>query len=400
MKTFLIRSGEGRVCFSALPMRLHGQADAKGRVWNMLMPADATKYRGDLGPDGKLDFTPDYLATMLRNFKAERAAYAELNGGSDEGFGKPITITHVGRHQGDPTSKRAVGFIEDMKLEADGLYGLTKWNDEGRELVKGDKFRFLSPEWFRDGFDVNSGETVGPLFDGVALLNDPLFFEMPRVAAAAQSHPADRPPPGATKMEKTELAKQLGLPESASDADIKAAIEAGKAAKLAVERNRNEAITASASLDTVKAEKTVLEQRAIAAEKRATELQTKLDAEATAKVETEANALVAELLTAGKIEASAQAEVKESVQKLGAEKVRKMFKATPAVVAVKATGVAGDPNPPNPAVDGIAFRTELDKHIKAGKTTAQAYELVTAENPDLVKRVAKQIPSRRPARDE
>ena len=146
------------------------------------LPLGKTKFRGDFGA---ITFDYAFASRMVENFQRDKANYL----GSDDGFGLPITFSHVGpslpSNEKRVEDLRAAGWIQDVQLRRDGIYVLTKWVQEAKQRIGADEFRFLSPEFVLNDTDINTGQKQGPTLLGAALLNDPFLKEMPRVAAAS-----------------------------------------------------------------------------------------------------------------------------------------------------------------------------------------------------------------------
>ena len=48
---------------------------------------------------------------------------------------------------GEQADRKAYGWITKLEARADGLYGLAKWSDAGRELLRQAHYKYLSPYW-------------------------------------------------------------------------------------------------------------------------------------------------------------------------------------------------------------------------------------------------------------
>lgn len=128
-------------------------------------------------PDGHLVIDDAYCAAVVANW--EKSGRHEL----------PIDYFHRGDSNswdGLPVAEKvAAGWISKLEARGDGVWGLTKWTDAARARILADELRYVSPTWLVSGTDPKTGKPQGPTLLGAALLNDPFFKEMPRVAAAA-----------------------------------------------------------------------------------------------------------------------------------------------------------------------------------------------------------------------
>lgn len=78
-------------------------------------------------------------------------------------------IPIVQSHWGD---EKAYGWIQDVKLEDETLYGLVEWNDEGKKVINDKTYLYLSPEIIHDYKDDN-GKEWGEILFRAALTNSP-----------------------------------------------------------------------------------------------------------------------------------------------------------------------------------------------------------------------------------
>ncbi|MCL2103459.1 MAG: phage protease [Kiritimatiellaeota bacterium] len=114
-------------------------------------------------------------------------------------------------------STRAAAWCGNLAVEAGGLYGDFRFTPEGAAAVNGRGYRFVSPGWTLDK-DGRPDRLVS-----VALINKP---NLP-VAPVLNRSPGAATPPGQNGgpiMDYTKIALALGLPETAAEEDILAAI--------------------------------------------------------------------------------------------------------------------------------------------------------------------------------
>lgn len=193
------------------------RADAADAKWCALFPKGQWHHWS--GED--FDFNETLVAEFIASWQA--AGSPPL----------PITIHHV---EGDLASyekasaAQAAGWIEDLRpgLGDIALEGAVKWTSDAKQLIAADKYRYLSPEWAMSHVDRRSGDVGGPWLYGAALLNDPFFNSMPRVAASS-SRVTTQPPTAAPKAKEQKMIKRicaaLRLSETASEEEVVAAVE-------------------------------------------------------------------------------------------------------------------------------------------------------------------------------
>lgn len=354
--------------------------------WNLLVPLGKTKHRGDL-PKGGVVLDRALLKRMVENFARAKRAYL----GAD-GFGLPITLTHVGPSiPSNPRpieERRAVGWIEDLKLDEVGLWGLTKWTDEARQRISKDEFRYLSPEFALETLDSDLGVDQGATLFGAALLNDPFFTEMPRVAASATAE-AERPKGSAMEFLK-KLCAMLGLPEGTSEDDVMTKLSS--AMKPQGFASEVEKLTAARAGDQKELSRLTGENKVL--DEQVKTLSATVDAlKATAeKAEAEtkkakAMAFVRELLETKKIAAIQQDELVAFAAEHGVERLEKLYKNAPAIVPTGPVGVESNTSGFNKDEDRKQFNAKVDELIKGGKTAADAARLAKVAMPEVASRL-------------
>ena len=185
--------------------RIGVEKDAQGRVWCQLFPLGEW-HRSDF-KGGKLELTPELFAQFIANWKA---------GGSPA---LPVDYDHK---EDGPAS----GWIEDLRVAPTGeLQGAIKWNERAAAEIKADERRYLSPTWAMQHINRTSGEKGGPWLYGAALLNDPFFDSMPRVAATAIADSDATNPNKEHDVSLTRIAAALSLIPAASEDAVLDAIE-------------------------------------------------------------------------------------------------------------------------------------------------------------------------------
>lgn len=124
--------------------------------WIAFLPRPG-KYRHPLY--GEVDLTGDRNARMVANFAAN--VY---------GQDPPINAEHDGRSSG------AVGWIKGMRLAADGSIEVRpEWNERGKALLSGDRFRYVSAEFFDRWQHPVTGDWHEDVPVGLAICTRPHF---------------------------------------------------------------------------------------------------------------------------------------------------------------------------------------------------------------------------------
>lgn len=355
MKFALIRG-------SAQPVGRPGK-DPDERVWNQIFPM-GTFYRSDY-PDGKLTFDRVWCEAIKKNW--EKAGRPAL----------PMDYLHRGEATDDlPLEQKiASGWVEDMEVRADGLWVKNKWTARARAYIEADEFRYLSPTFHWDGRDHTTGGKQGPTLYLVALLNDPEFFELPRVAAGS-THPAPEAT-GANTMDPKKLRLSLGLAENATDEQVEQRAKelSENEAKLKAQAAESEKLKAS-NADAKK----VIEASADEAKKLAARVQALEDE----KESTAVDSLCASLIKEDRIDAKQQDDVKAYAKVMGIEAATKFFTAQPK--RGRTTELGSDTQDNNGSEPLKKFETLVALAEKDGKLSGTAAtRKVLRDNPELAK---------------
>lgn len=110
---------------------------------------------------GALDFSPETYTRIIDNFKSGR--YQDRI---------PVNAEH------DPKASGAVGWVTDMRLNDDtSIDAKVEWNDRGKALIQGDRFRYVSAELLKTWSDPVSGEAFRDVATGLAICTNPYFKE-------------------------------------------------------------------------------------------------------------------------------------------------------------------------------------------------------------------------------
>jgi 2'-5' RNA ligase len=125
---------------------------------------------------GTLDFTAEKYAAIVANFSA-----------NTYGQDLPINVEH------DYRSAGAVGWIREMRLAEDGSIEVRpEWNDRGRELIAGDRFRYVSAEIYDQWQDPVTADFHDNVAVGMAICVRPHFkTDVLRPLAASETGTLD-----------------------------------------------------------------------------------------------------------------------------------------------------------------------------------------------------------------
>jgi len=364
--------------------------DEAGRVWCQLFPV-GTWHRADF-PGGKLELTQALAREFESNWRAEGAPAL------------PVDRHHV---EDGP----AAGWIENLDASGRfgaGLWGAVKWTDRATAQIRADEYRFLSPTWAMSYASRTSGEKLGPWLYGAALLNDPYFNSMPRVAASDSpdtTHTQPAPKGNGEKMNKARICAALGLPEDTEDEKVMEALESRCKAALEVEVEEKDNESMPEGEKMAPAEKEAMKAAAAEGEKlraaltasadvarkltaRVTELEGKLKASEDAAFERD----ISEVLRAPKAGLPAMADTLRATAKaMGLDVVRQLVAALPDI-PTQEVGTSGKPVDTGDALS--KYEALVDEKVKAGMRVMDAYRAVNLEHRELAERVQMTSPAK------
>ncbi len=99
---------------------------------------------------------PSALHEMARHFKSLRARVTRLFGGLAIYIGHP-DAPDLRAHYADDT---AYGWIHELEIDAEGLFGLASWSSSGTALLRERRFRYLSPFWEAEEIGHENGRAI------------------------------------------------------------------------------------------------------------------------------------------------------------------------------------------------------------------------------------------------
>jgi len=108
---------------------------------------------------------------------------------AEHGTAIPIDVEHETLPERQPAtgSRGAIGWIEKVFAEANkGLFGLVRWSDAGKALIRSDAFRYLSPV-----FLIRKDDRRVIALHSAAITTLPAIPKMERLAASQSTNTAD-----------------------------------------------------------------------------------------------------------------------------------------------------------------------------------------------------------------
>ncbi|UTD02526.1 hypothetical protein HRI97_05350 [Treponema socranskii subsp. buccale] len=218
-------------------------------------------------------------------------------------------------------SAPAMGWFTNVRAEEDGsVWADAVWTSRGKTALENQEYRYISPVFECDA----SGEIIKIM--RAALTNSP-NLELQNLNST-QTAPADNP--AKENVMKKEICAALGLPETATDNEVLAAITALKT-------QANSAQTVDLAAYAPRADLAQMEARAVQAEKTLAEMNAaQLKAKATAAVEK----AVADRKIAP---ASKDAYLAMCATEEGLSNFTKIMESSPALIPGGASGASGTP---------------------------------------------------------
>jgi phage I-like protein len=160
-------------------------------------------------PDGPHEVTRQHLQEMVDNHQRREVDLL-------------VDKDHDSLFRGET---RAAGWIMELELREDGLYGTwPEWTNWGEGLVGSREYRYLSPVYVLNS-EAKDGTPQGAMMDSVALTNKPYLDEGEADAISSRTpDPTDQT--DSTVMDREDIIDALGLDDDATDEEINQALEA------------------------------------------------------------------------------------------------------------------------------------------------------------------------------
>ena len=133
------------------------------------------------------------LSALVKNFNSFLARLGRRFAGVPFYIGHP----DVPGYENIYTDRKAYGWIMDLELREDGLYGWPKWSAAGQDLIANGHFKFLSPYWEATKIGMKDGK---PMFRptvliSVGLTNEPNLPVLPLANSSDRAEEAAEPVP-------------------------------------------------------------------------------------------------------------------------------------------------------------------------------------------------------------
>lgn len=147
--------------------------------------------------------------------------------------GMLVDFDHFSHNTDKPSE--AAGWVEDVELREDGLWGRVRWTALGREKVEGGVYRLVSPVLSEIETIDGEGDPEKPVvrprrIDRLALTNDPKLRGMPPVTNRCGDRRKIQPNRSAMNPRDI-LCKLLGLAPECTDDELSAAADKALAGK-------------------------------------------------------------------------------------------------------------------------------------------------------------------------
>jgi len=153
---------------------------------------------------------------------------------AEHGTAVPIDVEHETLPERQPAtgSRGAIGWIEKVFAEANkGLFGLVRWSDAGKALIRSDAFRYLSPV-----FLIRKDDRRVIALHSAAITTLPAIGRMERLAASQNANAATTAMTDENAAIAQSVRERLGLPATANrDAVLLAMTVVGADDKAATE---------------------------------------------------------------------------------------------------------------------------------------------------------------------
>ena len=126
--------------------------------WIYIMPFGKYKH-----PAGEFEITQEIASKIIKNFENDARDI-------------PVDYEHQTintENNGQPAP--AMGWIKEMELRDDGIWGRVEWTGDGKEFIAKREYRYTSPVYVPHYRDAKTGEDIGAKITSVALTNTPFF---------------------------------------------------------------------------------------------------------------------------------------------------------------------------------------------------------------------------------
>jgi hypothetical protein len=157
---------------------------------------------------GKIKFTPERIKTFADNV-------------NNKVRGQDLDIDYDHKVQ----TMEAAGWVQAAEATPNGLALKVEWTKKAAEKIRNKEYRYFSPEFADEWQHPKTGKKFNDVLFGGALTNRPFLKDILPVNLSELF--SDNQPSGGP-MDPKELRKLLGLPETASDDEVRAKLEANQ----------------------------------------------------------------------------------------------------------------------------------------------------------------------------
>jgi len=255
-------------------------------------------------------------------------------------------------------SSPAMGWMTNLRTgEGGSILADVEWTKRGSQAILNKEYSFISPVFLHD----DQSEITVVLRAG--LTNSP-NLQLPALNA---EHSSDKPEKNNTEVSMNkELCAALGLSETATEAEVIAAVKALNAAKSGTAQTQTDTSKVDLAAYAPRADLNAMEARAVAAEKQLADLNA-------AKIKQEAETAVDEAIRNRKIAPASRTEYLALCStKEGLESFRKIVAASPAIISTETQTPESAPS----TSGTVALNAEEKAMAKAMGYTEEEYKKV------------------------
>lgn len=118
---------------------------------------------------------------------------------------------------------KAAGWVRDADVRSDGLWLLVEWTEAAAKAIKEKEYRYFSPEFLSEWMDAQ-GKKFEDVLSGGGITNRPFLKDLLPINLSELSFdgPKDEPNNEGVEMKLSDIAKAIGLSETATEAEVTA----------------------------------------------------------------------------------------------------------------------------------------------------------------------------------
>lgn len=166
-----------------------------------------------------------WIHAMTRN-KYQHPMYGEINFTDErlKRFAESVTKKVRGidpdiDYDHKKRTDEAAGWVKNAEVRDDGLYLFVEWTADAVQKIKSKAYRYFSPE-FLDEWEHPQGGTIQDVLSGGALTNRPFLKDLAPVNLSEMLISEQDPEDEGNDMDPKKFAELLGLPETATEAEL------------------------------------------------------------------------------------------------------------------------------------------------------------------------------------